>query len=297
MIQNSEYRRSPAGFQPAEGAPWRERLFVIIFESHTFWGKLFDVALIISILLSVMVVILASVAELWSEYEAPLTIGWWVFTILFTIEYILRLLCVRRPRRYVLSFFGIVDLLAILPGYLGIFFRSGRFLSVVRILRVLRIFRILNLNAYASEAQNMVTALKASRHRITIFFIFIIALTVILGSVMYVVEGDQTGEGFSNIPRSIYWAIVTITTVGYGDISPQTSLGQFIAAVAMILGYSIIVVPTGLVSVEFARIKRSKTSTPSAVETEAQESRECTSCNATGRDEDALFCKHCGVRL
>lgn len=297
MTQNSEYRRSPTGLQPAEGAPWRKRLFVIIFESHTLGGKLFDVALIISILLSVVLVMLASVENLWAEYEMPLTIGWWVFTILFTIEYVLRLLCVRQPRRYMLSFFGIVDLLAILPGYLGLFFRSGRFLSVVRILRVLRVFRILGLNAYASEAQNMLTALKNSRHRITIFFIFIITLTVILGSVMYVVEGTQPDSGFSNIPRSIYWAVVTVTTVGYGDISPQTSLGQFIAAVAMILGYSIIVVPTGLVSVEFARMKRSETNTPPTIKTEPQKSRECISCNATGHDENAMFCKHCGVRF
>lgn len=286
MTRGSEYRRPPGGLQPAKGAPWRERLFVIIFESHTLGGKLFDVALIISILLSVMVVILASVENLWAAYTVPLIVGWWVFTILFTIEYILRILCVSRPRRYVLSFFGIVDLLAILPGYLGLIFRSGRFLSVVRILRVLRVFRILDLNTYASEAQNMLTALKNSRRRITIFFIFIITLTVILGSVMYVVEGNQPGGGFSNIPRSIYWAVVTITTVGYGDISPQTSLGQFIAAMAMVMGYSIIVVPTGLVSVEFARMNRSDVST-----------RECTSCNATGHDEEATFCKHCGVRL
>lgn len=286
MTPSSKYRRPPTGFQPAKGAPWRERLFVIIFESHTFGGKLFDVALIISILLSVMVVILASVESLWAAYEVPLIVGWWVFTVLFTIEYILRILCVRQPRRYVLSFFGIVDLLAILPGYMGLFFRSGRFLSVVRILRILRVFRILDLNAYANEAQNMLTALKNSQRRITIFFIFIITLTVILGSVMYVVEGSQPGSGFSNIPRSIYWAVVTITTVGYGDISPHTNLGQFIAAISMIMGYSIIVVPTGLVSVEFARMKRSDTSTP-----------ECTSCKATGHDEDSTFCKYCGVRL
>jgi voltage-gated potassium channel len=287
MINGGAYRQPSTGLRPSVGAAWRKRLFIIIFESRTFGGKLFDVVLIVSILLSVVVVMLASIKDLWATYAVPLTVGWWVFTIIFTIEYILRILCVRKPHRYILSFFGIVDLLAILPAYLGLFFRSGRFLSVVRILRVLRVFRILDLNAYASEAQNMLTALKNSQRRITIFFIFIITLTVILGSVMYVIEADQPNGGFSSIPHSIYWAVVTITTVGYGDISPQTGLGQFIAALAMIMGYSIIVVPTGLVSVEFARMKRSK---------EAH-SRDCASCRATDHDEDALFCKHCGVRL
>ncbi len=275
MTQGHGGQRSHEGLRPASGSPWRKRLFVIIFESETFGGRLFDVVLIVSILLSVVVVMLASVKDLWDAYAVPLTVGWWIFTILFTVEYVLRIICVGKPLRYIISFFGIVDLLAILPAYLGLIFRGGRFLSVVRILRVLRVFRILNLKAYASEAQNMLTALKNSQRRITIFFIFIITLTVILGSVMYVIEGGQQDGGFSSIPQSIYWAVVTITTVGYGDISPQTGLGQFIAGVAMIMGYSIIVVPTGLVSVEFARIK-----------------------HTSGHvNDEGRFCKHCGNRL
>jgi len=278
---------------PAGGAPWRKRLFIIIFGYDTFGGKLFDVALIVSILLSIVIVMLASVHQLWSEYETPLLIGWWLFTILFTIEYILRLLCVRRPLRYALSFYGIIDLLAIIPGYLGLFFAQGRFLSTIRILRLLRIFRILHMPAYSKEAQDMLSALKASRRRITIFVMFIITLTVVLGSVMYVVEAHQPDSGFTNIPKSIYWAIVTISTVGYGDISPQTSLGQFIATFAMLLGYSLIIVPIGLISVEFAKRKKAATDAQHA----DLEGRKCSSCNASDHDSDAAFCKSCGVPL
>ena len=208
----------------------------------------------------------------------------WIFTILFSIEYILRIISIGRPVKYVFSFFGIVDFLAIIPTYLSLVFPGTHTLAVIRILRVLRVFRVLKLVQYLREAQVLVRALKNSRRKITVFLITVLALVVIFGSIMYMVEGDASG--FVSIPKSIYWAIVTLTTVGYGDITPQTGLGQMISALVMILGYSIIAVPTGIITAEIAQTFSKDVSTQS-----------CPQCSLEGHDKDARFCKYCGAHL
>lgn len=266
--------------QPA----WRRHLHEIIFEADTRAGKAFDIALIVSILLSVLVVMLESVEEVRASHGALLYGLEWGFTILFTIEYILRLICIGRPMRYATSFYGIVDLVAILPTYLDLLLPGAHFLLVIRVLRVLRIFRVLKLAKYMSEAEFLVTALRASRRKIFIFVYFVITTTIIIGSVMYLIEGAE--NGFTNIPRGMYWAIVTLTTVGYGDISPQTPLGQTLAAMIMILGYGTIAVPTGIVSAEMNRASTRRISTQA-----------CPQCSAEGHDADAKHCKFCGAAL
>jgi len=275
--------------QRPSGHAWRTICYDVIFRADTRAGKLFDVALIAAILLSVVVVMLHSVKDYDLRYGRQINAGERFFTFLFSIEYVLRLSCVRRPWRYALSFFGIVDLLAILPGYLDLVVpgSQGQYLSVIRVLRVLRIFRVLGLAAYMGEARTLVTALKASRHKIIVFLVAVLTLTVILGSAMFVIESrhPQGRLQFSSIPRSVYWAIVTLTTVGYGDISPHTATGQTVAALIMILGYSIIVIPTGLVSVE---LTRSRPPLPD---------RSCPGCGHTAHDADARFCKYCGTGL
>ena len=270
--------RAPAGRN------WRTVLREVIFEADTPAGKLFDILLIVAILLSVLTVMLHSVASIRGRYGALLTTAEWSFTILFTVEYVLRLLCVGAPLRYAVSFYGLVDLLAILPAYVSVFLPGSRYLAVIRVLRVLRIFRVLELAAYYGEAQVLWRALRASRRKIVVFLVAVLTLVVVLGSMMYVVEGGT--NGFTSIPRSVYWAIVTLTTVGYGDISPKTPLGQAVAAGIMILGYSIIVIPTGLVSVEMARLPGGKVST-----------QVCHRCHAATHDADAAYCKHCGEKL
>lgn len=265
---------------------WRDRLFEIIFEADTPAGKWFDIALIVVILLSVLVVMLDSVASVRAEYGRWLYGLEWLFTILFTIEYILRLLCVGKPVRYAVSFFGIVDLMAILPTYLSLVVFGSRYLAVVRILRVLRVFRILKLGHHTKEARILKAAFYAGRRRILVFLSFVLTLVVIIGSLMYVIEGSAN-SGFSSIPQSVYWAIVTLTTVGYGDISPQTSLGQFLASLVMILGYSIIAVPAGIVTVEWSQASRRQPPNTQA----------CPNCSAQGHDADARHCKFCGARL
>jgi len=265
---------------------WRDRLFEIIFEADTPAGKWFDIALIVVILLSVLVVMLDSVASVRTGYGRWLYGLEWLFTILFTVEYILRLLCVGKALRYAVSFFGIVDLMAILPTYLSLLVFGSRYLAVVRILRVLRIFRILKLGHHTKEAAVLKSALYASRRKILVFFSVVLTLVVIIGSLMYVIEGT-TNSGFTSIPQSVYWAIVTLTTVGYGDISPQTPLGQFLASIVMILGYSIIAVPTGIVTVQW-----SQASTRQQPNTQA-----CPNCSAEGHDADAKYCKFCGAKL
>jgi len=265
---------------------WRDVLFEVIFEAHTAAGKWFDIILILCIVLSVAVVMLDSVGSVNAEYGGLLKAAEWFFTILFTIEYILRLLCVRVPVRYAVSFFGIVDLLAILPTYISLLV-PGRYLAVVRVvrvLRVLRIFRVLNMGQHAREATLLKQALYASRRKIQVFLLAVFTLVVIIGSLMYVIEGGK--NGFTSIPVSVYWAVVTLTTVGYGDISPTTAVGQFLAALVMILGYSIIVVPTGLVTVE---ISKGRTDKPG--------SQVCPNCSAEGHDGDAEYCKFCGSKL
>jgi len=268
---------------PENRAPWRDDLHTIIFEAETPAGKWFDILLIASILASVVAVMLDSVSNINSRYGGFLNGVEWFFTIVFSIEYILRLICVRRPLLYVVSFFGLVDLLAIIPSYVSLFIPGTQYLLVVRILRILRIFRVLKLVQYMGEAVLLLKALRASSRKITVFLFTVITLVIILGSLMYLIEGAQ--NGFTSIPRSIYWAIVTLTTVGYGDISPQTNPGQILAAFIMILGYSIIAVPTGIVTAELSQVAGKKMM------------RSCRDCNAAGHDNDAVFCKYCGAKL
>jgi voltage-gated potassium channel len=230
---------------------WRLKIYEVIFESDTPLGKGFDVALIVVILLSVIAVMLESIAEFRNAHLPLLRMAEWVFTIVFTLEYIVRLICVGKPLRYAFSFFGIVDFLAVIPTYLSLLVPGAQYLLIIRLLRVLRIFRVLKLAAYLSESTVLAQALRASRRKIEIFIFTVLTLVVILGSIMYLVEGEE--NGFTSIPRSIYWAIVTLTTVGYGDISPQTDLGQTLAAFIMIIGYAIIAVPTGIVTAEITR--------------------------------------------
>lgn len=265
-------------------APWRSKTHEIIFEADTRAGKWFDIILILTILLSVIVVMLESIPAIRNLYGFELYIAEWCFTILFTIEYFLRLASVGRPLKYAFSFFGIVDFVAIMPTYLSLFFPGTHMLSVIRILRVLRVFRVLKLVQYLGEAQLLITALKASRRKITVFLMTVLTLVIIFGSIMYLIEGSDSG--FVSIPGSIYWAIVTLTTVGYGDITPQTGLGQMISAIVMILGYSIIAVPTGIITAEITQTAKKHISTQA-----------CPQCSLEGHDNDAKFCKYCGAHL
>jgi voltage-gated potassium channel len=263
---------------------WQARLNEVIFEADTAPGKLFDVLLILSILTSVVVVMLDSVAWFNQRYGTLLTALEWLFTILFTVEYGLRLSCVGRPLRYATSFFGVVDLLAVIPTYLSLVLAGSQYMLVIRILRILRIFRVLKLVNYLSEATMLAQALRDSRRKITVFIFAVLTLVVIFGSLMYVIEGKSSG--FTSIPRSIYWAVVTMTTVGYGDISPQTNMGQFFSAMVMILGYSIIAVPTGIFSVELIEASRRPPNT-----------RTCPGCLTEGHLPVARYCRDCGTEL
>jgi voltage-gated potassium channel len=263
---------------------WRLVLHEVIFEADTPAGKWFDILLIWSIMLSVSAVMFDSVSSIRSAYGDLLYWIEWFFTILFSVEYLLRLICVGRPMKYATSFFGVVDLMAIVPTYLSVFFPATKYLLVIRILRILRVFRVLKLVQYLGEANLLMQALRASRRKIAVFLFTVLALVIIFGSLMYVIEGE--GNGFTSIPRSIYWAIVTMTTVGYGDISPNTNIGQVLAALIMILGYGIIAVPTGIVTVEMSHVRDRDISTQA-----------CQECSAEGHDKDAEYCKYCGARL
>lgn len=272
--------------------PWQRRLHEIIFEADTPAGKAFDVGLLITIILSVIVVMLESmpiVRDL--GYEPALNILEWVFTIVFTIEYIARILVLGRPWSYIFSFFGIIDLLSILPTYIGLFLPQGEYLLVIRTLRLLRVFRVLKLVRFLREANSLINALKASRAKITVFITAVLILVIIFGTLMYLIEGQEPNSKFDSIPRSIYWAIVTLTTVGYGDISPVTDLGQFISAIIMILGYAIIAVPTGIVSAEIVS-QAGNSGKAQEVSTQA-----CMQCGKEGHEPDAEFCKYCGAKL
>ncbi|MBW1846045.1 MAG: ion transporter [Deltaproteobacteria bacterium] len=262
----------------------RQKLHEIIFEADTPAGKTFDILLIVGIVLSVLMVMLDSVSAIQNSYGDFLYAAEWFFTILFTIEYILRLYCVGRPILYARSFFGIIDLLAILPTYFSLFIPGSQYFLVIRLLRVLRIFRVLKLVQYLGEARLLIAALRASRRKIIVFLFAVLTLVIIFGSLMYFIESKESG--FTSIPRSIYWAIVTLTTVGYGDILPKTGMGQFLAAMIMILGYGIIAIPTGIVTVEMATAFNKKISTQA-----------CPECGAEGHDVDATYCKHCGAKL
>lgn len=263
---------------------FQHTLHEIIFEADTSAGKLFDVLLIIAILISVLMVMLDSVSVIQKSYGRFLYAAEWFFTIAFTIEYMLRLFSVGRPVLYARSFYGMVDLLAILPTYFSLLIPGSQYFLVIRLLRVLRIFRVLKLVQYLGEAKLLLAALRASRRKIVVFLFTVLTLVIIFGSLMYFMESKESG--FTSIPRSIYWAIVTLTTVGYGDISPKTGIGQFLAAVIMILGYAIIAIPTGIVTVEMAGAFSKKISTQA-----------CPECSAEGHDHDATYCKYCGAKL
>jgi voltage-gated potassium channel len=262
----------------------KERLHEIIFGADTPAGKAFDVGLMVLIIASVIAVLLESVTSISEEYGAWLRGFEWVVTIVFTIEYLLRLYCVGNPWRYARSFFGVVDLLAILPTYMSLLIPGAQSLLVIRAIRLLRVFRVLKLVHYVGEASLLWAALRASARKIIVFLGAVLTIVVIVGSLMYLIEGEA--NGFINIPVSIYWAIVTMTTVGYGDIAPQTTLGKMLASVIMIMGYGIIAVPTGIVTVELAGAVRRSITT-----------RACPECGAGGHDTDANFCKYCSAKL
>ena len=263
---------------------WRTVMYEVIFEADTKAGKFFDIALIICIAVSVVTVMLNSVGSINQSYGTLLHTVEWVITILFTIEYVFRLICVGKPLRYARSFYGIIDLIAILPTYLAVLIPGAQGLLVIRVLRVLRIFRVLKLTEYIGEARMLGKALRSSARKIVVFLLTVLTLVTVLGSVMYLIEGGESG--FSSIPQSVYWAIVTLTTVGYGDIAPQTPAGQALASIVMILGYSIIAIPTGIVTVEMHQAFKQKVTTQS-----------CPQCLAEGHDPDATHCKYCGSRL
>jgi len=268
---------------PGRFSAWRASLHEIIFGTDTPAGKTFDVVLIISILLSVAAVTLESITSVGQRYGAVLRAAEWAFTIVFTIEYVLRLIVAPRPIRYARSFFGVVDLLAIMPTYMSLIFPGGQALASVRALRLLRVFRVLKLAHFIKEASVLMRALRASSGKITVFLLTVFTLVTILGSLMYLVEGPASG--FTSIPRGVYWAIVTLTTVGYGDITPITAPGQLIAAMVMIMGYGIIAVPTGIVTAELT------------VAAHMRSAATCRNCGSTGHETDAHHCKFCGSAL
>ena len=263
-------------------SPLRSRVFRIIFGTDTRNGKRFDVILLWAILISVLLVMLESVPDIRARHGYYLHVAEYFFTFLFTLEYAARIWSTRWPKKYIFSFFGIVDLLAILPTYIGLVLVGAHSLMVIRALRLLRIFRILKLARFVSEANVMVKAFQASRRKITVFVFAILTITIIFGTLMYMVETPESG--FTSIPRSIYWAIVTLTTVGFGDITPQSALGQAIASVVMILGYGTIAVPTAIMSAEIMRAG-------------SDIGKECANCHATDHLSDANFCRRCGAEM
>ena len=262
----------------------RAKIHEIIFEADTPAGKMFDIALLVAIVLSVAAVLLESVSGIRQRYGTTLRAIEWFFTLLFTGEYLLRLACVGRPLRYARSFFGIVDLLAISPTYLGLFIAGAHSLIVFRALRLLRVFRVLKLAHFVGEAKTLRLALRESTRKIIIFLGTVLTLVLIVGALMYLIEGEK--HGFTSIPQSVYWAVVTMTTVGYGDIAPQTVIGKMLAAAVMILGYGIIAVPTGIMTVELANAGKKRISTQA-----------CPECAADGHDPDAVYCKYCASKL
>lgn len=264
--------------------PLKHHLYVIIFGTHTPAGRAFDISLIVAILASLLVLILESIPNVMTEWSQQLRYIEYTFTALFTVEYLLRLYCSPKPKSYATSFYGVVDLLAILPTYLAIIFPGASFMGVVRLLRVMRIFRILKLVRYLQDSNILLRSLLMARRKILIFFSTVGILVVIFGALIFVIEGPE--NGFTSIPHSIYWAIVTITTVGYGDMIPQTALGKAIASLTMLLGYSILAVPTGIITAELSNEMNSH-----------KELVKCPNCNRAGHDSDAMYCKHCASEL
>ena len=261
---------------------FKDKIKIIIFGTDTPAGKLFDISLIIIIVLSVIMVMVDSVDDYHNSYGGFLRFAEWIFTVLFTIEYILRIYSIRRVGSYIFSFYGIIDFLALIPTYLSILLPGAEVFSVIRVLRVLRVFRVLKLVQFMGESDQLLKAMAASKRKIFVFLFFIITLATILGSLMYLIEG--AASGFTSIPRSIYWAIVTLTTVGYGDISPDTNIGQAVAAIIMIMGYSIIAVPTGIVTSALYFTKDITKET-------------CSVCENNQQTKDAQFCTHCGATM
>ena len=264
---------------------WKHKLHEIIYEADTSEGKLFDIILLIAILASIILVMLESVDSFDDKYHDSLIIGEWIITILFSLEYIFRIISIKKPTKYIFSFFGIIDFLSTIPIYLSLIYAGSQGLVALRALRLLRVFRILKLARYIGASNKLLLALKASKAKIAVFLFFVLIVCIILGTVMYMIEGAE--NGFNNIPKSIYWAIVTLTTVGFGDIAPQTPLGQLISSVIMILGYSIIAIPTGIVSSEM-------TKTPDEHNTSTQS---CPNCLKEKHREKAVFCYNCGSLL
>lgn len=290
MIDSEKLSEKPAAEAPPEAnkaADWRFRWHEIIFEADTPKGKAFDVSLLIAIVISVLIVMLQSVEAIEDRFGTALNVMEWAITIGFSIEYALRIACVRQPFRYIFSFWGIVDLLSVLPTYVGLIIPRSQSLSVVRVFRLIRVFRIFKLNNYVQESRVLVEALRAARPKIIVFLLVVMSLILVMGTTVYVIENQFSERSdFTSIPKSIYWAIVTITTVGYGDIAPQTIPGQTIAAIAMILGYAIIIVPSGIFSVEIIAASKAQTNT-----------QVCPSCTKEGHDDDAKYCKYCGAKL
>ena len=279
--------RNSADTPPPKVAPWRDHLHEIIFEADTPAGKAFDVALIITIIASVLVVILSTMPEARVEpYKTIFLRAEWIFTGLFTVEYFLRLVVVRRPWRYATSFFGIIDLLAILPAFIGLIVPGGERLLVVRTLRLLRIFRVFKLARYLTEAAALREALIISRHKIAVFITTVLIVVLIASALMHIAEGNAGNEAFDSMPSAMYWAIISLTTVGYGDITPVTPFGKATTALLVLVGYSMIIVPTGILSAEMAGRRRDSITT-----------RACSSCMLEGHDRDAVFCKRCGEEL
>ncbi|MGJ8658785.1 ion transporter [Cellulophaga fucicola] len=271
--------------KPLKG--WKAKIHEIIYGTHTPAGKLFDILLLVLIMYSILIVMLESVPRFDTDYHEFFNISEWVVTILFSIEYILRIICINRPKKYIFSFFGIIDFLSTVPKYLSFFFMGSQYFTAFRALRLLRVFRILKLVRFVGESNKLANALKASRTKISVFVFFVLIVSVLLGTLMYLIEGPQ--HGFNSIPHSVYWTIVTLTTVGYGDISPQTPLGQFLATLIMIIGYGIIAVPTGIVSAEYAsNMKQNKS---------MDEGRSCPNCSAEVHRSDADYCRKCGYKL
>ena len=266
---------------------WKVKLHDIIYEADTPAGKLFDIILLFVILFSIFLVMLESVESIDAQYGYILDISEWIITILFSIEYLARIITVKNPRKYIFSFYGIIDLLSTIPKYLSLFILGAHSLVVIRALRLLRVFRILKLTRFIGESANFGKALRQSRAKIAVFITFVIVLCIILGSVMYLIENDKE-SGFTSIPRSIYWAIVTLTTVGYGDIAPITALGQFIASLIMILGYGIIAIPTGIISSEMTRADKKLI---------PNNTQNCVNCSEAYHQDKAEFCHKCGHKI
>jgi voltage-gated potassium channel len=269
---------------PPARARWRQRVFVIIFEADTPAGKIFDVALLVAIIASVIAVMLESVDAISHEYRQPLRIAEWVFTGLFSAEYLLRLACVPRASAYARSFFGIVDLASIAPSFISLVIPGTHSLLVIRAVRLLRVFRIFKLAQFLGEANVLAEALRSSRHKVIVFLGTVMVMVVIFGAAMFVIEGKDSG--FTSIPKSMYWAIVTMTTVGYGELTPQTVVGQFLAAMIMITGYGIIAIPTGIVTAEIVSLGRASITT-----------RNCPNCLSEGHLNASKFCRDCGAGL